>query len=192
MEAAQLPPEHAGLAQLIARTTREALDSITLSAELFKIETGRYSRHGTPVALAPLLRQVAALAQASFASKEIRIECQLAEAGAAADTVGDPLLYSAVFHNLLKNACEAAPPSGAVQLRLLPGAAPVVQVQNQGVVPAAMRLRLFTKYATSKSGGSGLGTYSAKLLVEAQGGQIALDSDDALDRTLVTVTLPRP
>jgi len=188
-EVAQLPPGHAELARLIARSSNEALDSITLSAELFKIETGRYTRRSTPVALAPLLAQVAALAQASFTSKDIRIECDTA---VGADTVGDALLYNAVFHNLLKNACEAAPPFSAVQLRLLPGAILTVVVANQGVVAPAMRHRLFTKYVTNKSGGSGLGTYSAKLLMEAQGGRIALDCDDALDRTVVTVTLPTP
>jgi two-component system sensor histidine kinase/response regulator len=186
----QLPNQHADLARLIARTTREALDSIMLSAELFKIETGRYTRRDTPVALAPLLRQVAALAQASFASKELRIDCEIGESAAGAATVGDPLLYSAVFHNLLKNACEAAPSCTAVQLQLSHDAGPMVVVQNQGAVPLAMRQHLFTKYATSKSGGSGLGTYSAKLLVEAQGGQIAFAIDDARDCTMVTVTLP--
>jgi two-component system sensor histidine kinase/response regulator len=187
--APDLQPQHAELAQLIARTTGQALDSIRLSAELFKIETGRYSRHATAVALTPLLRQVATLAQASFASKDIRIECDVS-IGAGAHTVGDPLLYGAVFHNLLKNACEAAPQSSTVGVRLLGEHPPTVALDNPGVVPPALRSRLFTKNATSKSGGSGLGTYSARMLLEAQGGTVTLHSDDAAGRTVVTVTLP--
>ncbi|RFP18727.1 MULTISPECIES: response regulator [unclassified Duganella] len=184
-----LLPEHAELAQLIAATTRDALDSIALSAELFKIETGRYTRRSTAVALTPLLQRVVALALASFASKELVITCDVSTA-AGAHTTGDPLLYNAVFHNLLKNACEAAPPSSAVRLQVLGEQPLTVELENQGVVPPALRSRLFTKNATSKRGGSGLGTYSARLLLEAQGGSVALHTDDAADRTVVTVTLP--
>jgi DNA-binding response OmpR family regulator len=187
--APELPAHFAELAQLIENTSLRALDGITLSADLFKIETGRFTPRTTAVALAPLLQQVTALTQASFASKEIRVQCDTSAAPDAC-TVGDPLLYDAVFHNLLKNACEAAPPSSIVQLQLLGANPPTIAVHNQGAVPAAMRDRLFTKYATSKAGGTGLGTYSAKLLVEAQGGRITLSSDDAADRTVVTVTLP--
>ncbi len=180
-----LLPDHAELAQLIAATTRDALDSIALSAELFKIETGRYTRRSTAVALTPLLQRVVALALASFASKELVITCDVSTA-AGAHTTGDPLLYNAVFHNLLKNACEAAPPSSAVRLQVLGEQPLTVELENQGVVPPALRSRLFT----SKRGGSGLGTYSARLLLEAQGGSVALHTDDAADRTVVTVTLP--
>ena len=186
--AGDLPPQHAELAQLIARTTGEALDSIRLSAEMFKIETGRYTRRTTSVALVPLLRQVSALAQASFASKDIRIEC---DAGACIDAhiVGDALLYSAVFHNLVKNACEAAPPSSTVRLQVRNEPRYSVVLENPGVVPPALRSRLFTRNATSKSGGSGLGTYSARLLLEAQGGSVELHSEDAAGQTVTTVTL---
>ena len=55
----------------------------------------------------------------------------------------------------------------------------------------AARERFFDKYVTfGKDGGTGLGTYSAKLLTEAQGGGIQLAVDDAQNRTEVTVTLP--
>jgi CheY-like chemotaxis protein len=186
--AADLPPQHAELAQLIARASLQALDSIALSAELFKIESGAYTRRTTPVPLAPLLEQAAALLRASFASKPVLVHCDTTAAPGAA-TTGDPLLYGAVFHNLLKNACEAAPPGATVQLRLLATAPPSVVLENPGAVPAAMRPRLFTKYATNKAGGSGLGTYSARLLLEAQGGRVDLHSSDEEDRTVVTVTL---
>jgi two-component system, sensor histidine kinase and response regulator len=187
--APELPPRHVELARLIERSSLQALDSITLSAELFKIETGHFTRRTTAVALDPLLQQVAALAQASFASKELLVLCDTSAAPGAC-TVGDPLLYNAVFHNLLKNACEAAPPLSTVQLRLLDAQPPTVSVENRGTVPPAMRDRLFTKYASSKADGTGLGTYSAKLLLEAQGGHIELQTSDEQDQTVVTVTLP--
>jgi signal transduction histidine kinase len=55
-----------------------------------------------------------------------------------------------------------------------------------------MRERFFEKFATSgKTGGSGLGAYSAKLLTEAQGGRIAMSTSDQENRTTLTVTLPK-
>jgi CheY-like chemotaxis protein len=178
--AAELPPRHVELAQLIERSSLQALDSIALSAELFKIETGRFTPRTAVLALDPLLQQVAALVRASFASKDLLVLCDTS-AAPGAHTVGDPLLYNAVFHNLLKNACEAAPPHSTVQLRLAGTQFPIVTVENRGAVPPAVRERLFTKYVTSKAGGTGLGMYSAKLLLEAQGG--GLRSTPATRRT---------
>lgn len=42
-----------------------------------------------------------------------------------------------------------------------------------------------------KRGGSGIGTYSARLLVQAQHGDIGLEVSDAQNWTRVSVTLPR-
>lgn len=65
-------------------------------------------------------------------------------------------------------------------------------ISNSGVVPEAIRQRFFEKFTTSgKHGGSGLGAYSAKLLTEAQGGQIAMSTADETNCTTLTVTLPK-
>jgi signal transduction histidine kinase len=62
-------------------------------------------------------------------------------------------------------------------------------VINQGEVPAEIRERFFEKYATSgKSRGTGLGTYSARLIARAHGGDIAMQSQSGT--VTVTVTLP--
>ena len=55
-----------------------------------------------------------------------------------------------------------------------------------------MRARFFDKFATAgKSGGSGIGTYSARLLTQAQGGDLDMQTWDAEDRTELTLRLPR-
>ena len=65
-------------------------------------------------------------------------------------------------------------------------------LDNSGAVPAAIRARFFDKFVTQgKDGGTGLGTYSAKLLTEAQHGSISLEVSDADNRTTITVELPR-
>jgi nitrogen-specific signal transduction histidine kinase len=56
-------------------------------------------------------------------------------------------------------------------------------------VPEIMRGRFFEKYATSgKENGSGLGTYSARLITEAHGGSIAMTTSEVTDT--LTIVLP--
>jgi signal transduction histidine kinase len=96
------------------------------------------------------------------------------------------------MHNLVKNACEAAAPGGHVAISLLDSQPMLVTVTNTGTVPSAMRERFFDRYTSSgKRQGTGLGTYSAKLLTEAMHGAVTMATDDAQNRTTLTVTLPK-
>ncbi|MES2259598.1 MAG: response regulator [Pseudomonadota bacterium] len=185
-----LDAEHAGQAQLIARSAQQALDTVQLSSDLFLIETGNYQLAAEPLDLAALLLQVADAAQAVYGAGGIEIGVDAPPGSGAA--LGDATLCQAIFHNLLKNACEAAAPAGRVTLTLHDSNPLLVTIDNSGAVPPAMRARFFERYASSgKRGGSGIGTYSAKLLTEAQGGNIAMQTDDEGNRTTLTVTLPR-
>jgi K+-sensing histidine kinase KdpD len=65
-------------------------------------------------------------------------------------------------------------------------------IKNSGTVPADVRNNFFDKFTTrNKTNGNGLGTYSAKLLVEAQGGQIEMEVSDDDNTTSLWITLPR-
>jgi CheY-like chemotaxis protein len=76
-----------------------------------------------------------------------------------------------------------------VTLEKADGEALALHVHNDGVVPEEVRLRFFQKYATAgKSGGIGLGAYSARLLARVQQGDIAL-ATSAEKGTTVTVKL---
>ena len=52
-------------------------------------------------------------------------------------------------------------------------------------IPAEMREKIFTPFFTTKSRGSGLGLPTAKRLVEAHNGQIAIDCPPAGGTTVV-------
>jgi CheY-like chemotaxis protein len=63
-----------------------------------------------------------------------------------------------------------------------------VAVHNPGEVPAEVAGRFFQKYVTSgKSGGTGLGTYSARLMARAQFGDLQLHTGSS--GTTLTLTL---
>lgn len=180
--------------RLAEESAFHALDLITLSSELYKIETGCFQLEPVPVAIGDVLRRIVELSRATFAAKRLVIAVDV-DHGVDAQppkVVGDAMLCYSLFQNLIKNACEAAPETSRVSITLHDGDPLQVVIENKGAVPAAIRERFFDKFATlGKQGGTGLGTYSARLLTEAQGGSIALDVVDAEDRTRLAVTLPR-
>jgi signal transduction histidine kinase len=66
-----------------------------------------------------------------------------------------------------------------------------LRVENQPAVPAEFRPVFFDKYSTrDKQGGSGLGTYSARRLAQAQGGSLDLQVDEQQNLTCLLLELP--
>ncbi len=104
----------------------------------------------------------------------------------------EELLCYSMLANLIKNAIEASPKKEQIAIEILEeNDAIVIGIRNKGAVPADIRAKFFDKYVTSdKSMGSGLGTYSAKLIAETHGGSIHLDTSDE-KRTAVKVRLPQ-
>ena len=97
-----------------------------------------------------------------------------------------------MFANLLKNALEASPEGGIVEVDLEErDEAARITLRNKGEVPVAIRERFFEKYVTaSKANGTGLGTYSARRIAEFHGGGVTLDCS-APGQTTVAVLLPK-
>jgi signal transduction histidine kinase len=146
------------------------------------------------VPLGEVLHQLAALARAAFADKKLTlsVDVDVPVGRELPQALGDETLCRSLFQNLIKNACEAAPPGSTVTVTLKDENPLRVVIQNPGVVPEAVRGRFFDKFATAgKVGGSGLGTYSARMLATAMRGRIAMDTSDADQTTTLTVWLPR-
>jgi K+-sensing histidine kinase KdpD len=105
---------------------------------------------------------------------------------------GEYLLCYSMLANLFKNALEAAPVETLITVSLsfdekIDKA--IIDIHNQGVVPNAIQETFFDKYTTfGKSSGTGLGTYSAKLMAEIQGGNISFETAEETGTT-VTVRL---
>ena len=179
--------------QMAEEASLRTLSMITLSAELYKIETGRFVLDPKPVALVKILKRISAIALKTFAIKGLAIEVDTPSCmdESALDSIGDEMFCYSLFENLLSNACEAAPDNSRLEITVLGDNPRCVTILNKGVVPAQIRERFFEKFVTAgKQGGSGLGTYSARLLVEAQNGSIAMETSDETDTTIVRVTLP--
>jgi signal transduction histidine kinase len=158
------------------------------------MEMGRFKLKAVAVDLGDILHRIVDLARAGFADKRITIEVDTdTTVGTEVHQVlGDAMLCYSLFQNLIKTACDAAPPSTRVTIVLKDESPLQVTITNKSVVPKDMRERFFDKYATSgKTGGSGIGTYSAQMQARDRQGELSMDTSDSLISTTLTVTLPR-
>jgi two-component system sensor histidine kinase AtoS len=81
-----------------------------------------------------------------------------------------------VMLNLFMNAIEAMPQGGRLEVatRARDSGIEVIVSDTGSGVPAALRDRIFEPFFTDKSGGTGLGLYLSRQLVEAHGGRLEL------------------
>ena len=172
----------------------QVLDMINLSSELLKIETGHFKLDAKLVDVSDILRRIVEISRTTFAGKHlvISIDTDMLVGEVAPNAMGDAILCYSLFQNLIKNACEAAPDKSRVTVVLSDETPLRIMIQNKGVVPSEIRERFFDKFVThGKHGGTGLGTYSAKMLTEAQNGTISMTVSDKENLTKINVTLPR-
>ena len=181
--------------RLVEETALQLLNMINLSSELFKIETGRFKLDAQPVKISDILRRIVEVSRTTYNEKHltISVDTDITVVGdKPLQILGDSMFCYSLFQNLVKNACEAAPEKTRVIVSLVDEDPVQIKIQNKGAVPAAIRNSFFERFVTQgKSGGTGLGTYSARLLAEAQNGHISLDVSDEDNLTIVTVSLPR-
>jgi len=129
------------------------------------------------------------LADAIAAKRRDRDVQLLGDAGLSA-MVDAAALEQAVGH-LLQNALDAS--SGtAVSVRVdSDGKAVTIAISDKGIGMDGdfIRNRLFQPFASTKSGGFGIGAFEARSLITAMGGQISVDSRQGRGTTF-TITLP--
>ena len=91
---------------------------------------------------------------------------------------GDRMYLQNAVDNLVKNAIEASPMDKRVKIRVKNGKERLmISIHNWGTVPETVRASFFDKYVTAgKKDGLGLGSYMAKLVVDAHGGHIGVTS----------------
>ncbi len=170
------------------------MDLLNETLVMHKFETTLAVEKYTPVNVLSLIRKVNEDLLALQKEKNITLNLQpdpgLTIENAAVIQGDENLLYR-MYANLLTNALQASPPQGIVLIRLqCENKLLRLAIQNQGEVPEELRPCFFEKYSRKQSSkGLGLGTFSAKLAVQAHGGDIALDSNEP-GKTEITVWLP--
>jgi DNA-binding response OmpR family regulator len=166
------------------------LEMVNLSLGLFRMETGSYDFRPQAVDLRDVVSRVLVDLHSYAEANAVILHQEGSDRSAVYVRAEDLLCYSIVA-NLVKNAIEAAGPGRRVTLGLQRGDPATLTVRNPGTVPADVAARFFEKYLTrGKSGGTGLGTYSARLMARAQQGELRMRTGGP-EGTTLTLTLPR-
>lgn len=150
-----------------------------------------------PVEAASLARAGAEVARDRFVAKGVRLRT---EADAQARVAVDPDRMGQVLGNLLDNALRHTPPGGTVTLscRYVDGWVEyAVADTGEGIIRTHLP-HVFDRFYRSDTardrehGGSGIGLTIAKILVQAHGGSISVDSAGFGKGATFTVRLPPP
>jgi CheY-like chemotaxis protein len=183
------------LLQMLEESGYRMLEIVNSSLDLYKMEQGTYQPRSVPVNILPVLNQIRGETRELMTAKGLSVRVLIhGEPVRDSDVFlvnGEEMLLYSMLANLIKNSVEASPEGNQITVSLTKGDSTVISVHNMGAVPEDIRQSFFDKYATSgKAGGTGLGTYSARLIAETLGGRIDLDSSQNMGTT-VTVLFPR-
>lgn len=187
-------PEHRELLAMIEESGRQMLHMINQSLDIFKMERGTYQLRPVPVDLLTTARKIQNETKGLADRSNLNLLIELNEHPPGPEdtfwVMGEELLCYSLMSNLINNAIEASPEGETVIVALTGTKDPFFRIQNQGAVPAEIRSRFFDKFVTAgKKGGTGLGTYSARLMTEVQGGTISMESSES-NGTIITIHLP--
>gem|GEM_PF-1530836 len=174
---------------------RQMIELIDTSLNLFRIETGRFEFTPEPLDCARTVAEV--LEEMSFAFPrfdsrvEVRVHCPSHRDGGGCTTLGSRHLLRSALMNLITNAIEASSRDRPVEVSITSGHGCAIAIRNAGVIPKQIRDRFFGKYVTfGKNGGTGLGAYSARRMIEVQGGSVEADVSDEYGTTTIRIHLP--
>jgi PAS domain S-box-containing protein len=196
-EQKNLNNEDEKLLSMVERSGYRILNMVNLSLDLFKMEQGTYRFRPRSVDMLDLLQKVVADVGSQATTKKIEL-CILVNGAPVTPnsqvyTWAEELLCYSIAANLLKNALEASPERCKVTISITTGEDILLNIHNQGAVPAAIRTNFFEKYSTAeKAGGTGLGTYSARLMARIQKGDLLMHTSEEKGTTLTWRLQPVP
>ncbi|MDH5680961.1 MAG: PAS domain S-box protein [Spirochaetota bacterium] len=184
------------IATYIYNSGSQMLHLVNNSLNIFKMEEGTYQLTLEECDIIRLLSEVDKELMPLWKGKSIRMVYQLNDR--EMDMAESYFLYIEKYHiknvlgNLLKNAIEASPEGENVRVHIgkIHGDFHEIQIHNKSAIPESIIGTFFDRYTTSgKSNGTGIGTYSARLIARAHGGDIRFTTSEETGTTLY-VTLP--
>ncbi|MBF0210396.1 MAG: PAS domain-containing sensor histidine kinase [Desulfamplus sp.] len=202
--------------KMIESAGKKMLEMIDNSLDMFKMESGTYVYIPKMVDVISVILKIIDQSYSRLSGKDL--ECKvilngksILEDKSEKQTLlilsEERLLYS-LLSNLFINAIEASPENDKITFEITEQPAAdnfvpnsvgngivdnlvVVTLHNKGAVPKSVREYFFEKYKTyGKTSGTGLGTYSAKLLATAMRYKIEMDTSDENNKTTITLLIP--
>ncbi|WP_419781570.1 PAS domain S-box protein [Maridesulfovibrio sp.] len=182
------------LLKTIENSGKNMLHMIDMSLDMFKMETGKYEYYPLQIDVVGIARQVIDNSRSKISAQKVRVDLLVDGQHDFAEKLllwGEERLIYSLLSGVVANAIEASPAGEMVVVDFSQGENTVVSVSNKGVVPKPIRERFFHKYVThGKDNGTGLGTYSAKLMADAMFYGIEMQTSDELHETKIVITIP--
>jgi len=162
--------------------------------DLSKLEAGRLEIDPEKASLNQLLKNMVEFFRPVCAKKNLSLELKLEQ---EVRVIADIDKTDQILTNLLSNSYKFTEAGGQITVTAgMNGGFAEISVADSGMgISPPDQSRLFSKFTqvgnryTRQSGGTGLGLYITKKLVEAQGGNITVESDPGRG-TKITFTLP--
>ena len=155
----------------------------TMCGELSDFVTGEESLSRQTIDLGELLRGLARFSEAEF--RQAGIAITVAER-CAVSLEADPRKLSRAIQNLLKNAAEAMPQGGSIDVVLDRGlATALIEISDTGIgMSPEVSAHLFEPFFShGKVGGTGLGGAVVRTAVQAHGGRVEVRSEPGVGST---------
>jgi signal transduction histidine kinase len=188
--------DHGRAADRIDHLSRHVEREIRDHRALMLAERGALVPAAARVAVARVLEDLAAVLSSHACAEGRTLAISTPPPDEALET--DAALLLRVLVNMTRNALEATPEGGTVEVAYVrtPGGARF-EVRNPGAMPPEVQARIFQRsFSTKASRGRGLGTYGMKLLGERYlRGAVTFTSDAAAGtafRLELPLRLPRP
>jgi PAS domain S-box-containing protein len=183
-----------GWINMINESGLQILHMVEHSLDMYKMEEGTYIFKPLPVDLIRLFHRLNEEMMFWANKSNITLRFYLRDKLLSWDTLhwisGEEILLASLFSNLIKNAIEASPEDETVTISIYEKQMHEIKIHNMGMIPENIQHSFFERYVTEgKSEGTGLGTYSAKLIARVHGGDITFVTSPS-EGTTLTVHLP--
>ena len=178
--------------RMIEKAGHRMLGMINRSLDLYKMEAGTYRLKKAAVNLVPLafdcIEQNRDIITAKNLTTAVSLNGRPAPPSGAFVLPGESLLFFTMLGNLLNNALEASPNGETVSVTFSNDHGSTIRIHNHGAVPEEIRDRFFEKFVTAgKMTGTGLGTYSARMIAKTLGGRMTLEPSAENETTVQIV-----
>ena len=192
-DAGELAPEQRQFLDVIDRNAQRLLRLVGDLLVVARADGGRLSVEMDQIDLGAIAAGCAESAGPVARERHIALEVEVEPLVLR----GDGARLAGLVDNLLSNALKFTPPSGRVLVRArAEGRRAILEVADTGIgIPAAEQGRLFERFYRTEAAlraaipGTGLGLAISRMIVEAHGGRIGVESDEGKGTTF-RVELP--
>lgn len=168
---------------IVAEQTKHVSTLIDNLLDVSRMEAGRFEMERAPVSMAEVIKKVVLNLGSMAEDKDISLKVRIPETLPSVE--GDEGRLEQVVTNLIHNAIKFTPQGGRVTVAAGMDRGHLwVEVTDTGCgIPTEALPKVFDRFyqvdssTTRRAGGTGLGLYIAKQIVEAHGGTIEVESE---------------